>query len=132
VAVYHGKSGRLYLSTTGSGVAVPVANLSAWELSLATDRVETTSFGDTNKTYVQGLRDVTLTFEGYWNDADSTIFTAAQSADGCKAYAYLATTASTKYAYGPAWADVSISTGVADAVKISGSLAANGAWGFNL
>jgi hypothetical protein len=131
MAVYHGKAGRLYLSTTAAGTASPVANLSAWELSLATDRVETTSFGDTNKTYVQGLRDVAVTFEGFWNDTDSTVFTASQSSDGCKAYLYPATTAATKYAYGPAWADVSMSTGVADAVKISGSLAANGAWGFN-
>lgn len=129
---YTGSKGRLYASTTGSGNAIPVASLNAWELNLTTDRVETTAFGDTNKQYVQGLKDVQGTFGGFWDDTDSTLFTAAASTDGTKLYLYPSTTAATKYAYGPAWLDVSVSTGVAAAVTVSGSFAANGAWGINL
>lgn len=132
MAVYSGRNGRLYASTTGSGNAIPVASLTNWELNLATDRIETTAFGDTNKTYVQGLKDVQGTFSGFWNDTDSTLFTASASTDGTKLYLYPATTAATKYAYGPAWLDVSVSTGVSEAVAVSGSFAANGAWGINL
>lgn len=95
---------------------------------MAVDRVESTAFGDGNKTYVQGLPDVKGAFEGFWNDADTTLVTAGQSADGCKIYLYASTDASTKYAYGPAWVDVSIDTGVGEAVKIKGSFAANGTW----
>lgn len=129
---YHGKSGRVYASTSGSGTAIPVASLNAWELNLATDRVETSSFGDTNKTYVQGFRDVQGTFGGFWDDSDTTLFTASASTDGCKLYLYPSTNAVTKYAYGPAWLDVSVSAGTSQAVTVSGSFAANGAWGINL
>jgi len=81
---------------------------------------------------VQGLADIKGTFAGFWDDTDTTLKTAAASADGTKLYLYPSTDAATKYAYGPAWVDVSFDTSVGDAVKISGSFAANGAWGNNL
>jgi hypothetical protein len=89
---------------------------------------EVTSFGDTNKVYIQGLPDVAGTFAGFWNDTDATLQTAASSADGAKLYLYTSTDAASRYAYGPAWIDVSYTTSVGDAVKISGSFAANGPW----
>lgn len=131
MAVYHGKSGVVYLSTTGTGTATTVLSLSAWTLDLSTDLVETTAFGDSNKTYVQGLRNVQGTLSGFWNDTESKPFTASTSADGCKLYLYPSSSAVAKYAYGPAWLSVSMETGVADAVQISGNFSANGAWGVN-
>jgi hypothetical protein len=68
------------------------------------------------------------TFAGFWNDTDATLQTAASSADGAKLYLYTSTDAASRYAYGPAWIDVSYTTSVGDAVKISGSFAANGPW----
>jgi hypothetical protein len=132
MARYHGKSGRLYAATTGSGTAVPVASLSSWSVDMSTDTAETTSFGDTNKTYVQGLPDISISFEGFWDDAESTIYTASTSTDGTKLYLYPSTNAASKYLYGPAWIDFSVNTGVGDAVKVSGSGSANGAWGIRL
>jgi phage baseplate assembly protein gpV len=101
-------------------------------MDYSTDREEVTAFGDANKTYVQGLPDVTVEFSGFYDDTDSTVRTAAASADGSKAYLYVSTDAATKYAYGPCWVDFSIEVGVDGAVTISGSLAANGSWGLNL
>jgi hypothetical protein len=46
-----------------------------------------------------------------------------------KLYLYPSADAAGKYWYGPAWLDVSLDCGVAGAVAISGSFAANGAWG---
>lgn len=129
---YHGRAGRLYLSTTGSGTAIPVASLSHWSLDYSTDTVETTSFGDTNKTYVQGLPDVSISFEGFYDDTDGTIYAASKSADGAKAYFYISTNAASKYAYGPCWVNFSLDDSVSDAVKVTGSIAANGSWGVNL
>lgn len=129
MAVYHGKSGRVYMSTTGAGTASPVLSLNSWSADLSTDRVETTAFGDTNKTYVQGFQDSKISFEGFWNDADTTLFTAISSATGCKLYLYPSLNAASKYLYGPFWVDASINVGTGDAVKVSGSAAANGAFG---
>lgn len=120
------------MSTTGSGTAVPVASLSHWSLDYSTDTVETTSFGDTNKTYVQGLPDVSVSFEGFYDDTDATIYTASRSTDGTKCYLYISTNAASKYAYGPAWINFSLDDSVSDAVKVTGSIAANGSWGVNL
>jgi len=128
MAKYHGKTGVVYMSTTGSGTAVSVAQLNSWELNMGTDTVETTAFGDANKTYVQGLRDLTGKFDGFWNDADDSIFDASESTDGVKMYLYPSNLAPTIYFYGPAWVDASISVGVSAAVTVSANFKANGSW----
>lgn len=112
-----------------------VASLTDWSIAMKTDRAETTAFGDTNKTYVQGLPDVSGTFAGFFNDVDTTLASARASADGTKLYLYPSINiaqASGKYCYGPAWVDVNIDSSVSGAIKISGSFAANGAWSLGL
>jgi len=132
MAVYPGRAGVVYLSTTGTGTAANVVHLTEWTLNRTTDKIEVTSFGDSNKTYVQGLPDLQGTFSGFYDDTEAKPFTAATSSDGCKLYLYVSSSATSKYAYGPAWLDVSTSTAVSGAVTISGSFAANGSWGINL
>lgn len=77
---------------------------------------------------MQGLKNVQGTIAGFFDDTESKPFTAADSSDGCKMYLYPSADAPSKYWAGPAWLDVSINTGVADAVAISGNFAANGSW----
>jgi hypothetical protein len=125
---YHGKSGRVMLSTTASAAAV-TTTMSGWTLNRATDRAETTSFGDANKTYVQGLPDLQGTLTGFVDNADDRLFDAAESADGAKLYLYFSTDALAIYFYGPAWVDASIEVPVAGAVTMNGTFAANGSWG---
>lgn len=132
MAVYHGRNGQILLASTGTGVPSAVLHLNGWSLDLSRDTVDTTSFGDVNKTYVVGLKDVTGSFDGFWDDAEQKLFAGADSANGVFMYLYPATSAPTKYAYGPAWLDMSVETGVADAVTISGNFSANGAWGITL
>lgn len=117
------------MSTTGTGTAAPVVSLSDWTLNMPTDKVETTSLEDSNKTYVQGHHDVSGTFSGFWDDTEDTLFDGRDSADGVKMYIYPATNAASKYFYGPAWVDVSVTGGVRDATKVSGTFSANGSWG---
>jgi len=119
----------VYISTTGTGTATNVIKLNSWTLDQTTDKIEVTAFGDANKTFVQGLKNVQGTFGGFFDDTEAKPFTGADSADGVKMYLYPSSDAPTKYWYGPAWLDVSINTGVADAVAISGNFAANGSWG---
>jgi len=131
MAVYPGRAGVIYLSTTGTGTATNVIKLNEWTLNRTTDKIEVTSFGDPNKTYVQGLPDLQGTFSGFYDDTEGKPFTAASSTDGCKLYLYVSSSATSKYGYGPAWLDVSINTSVSGAVTIEGNFAANGAWGLN-
>ena len=128
MAAYHGKKGVVYLSTTGSGAASAVVKLNAWSLDNSTDKVDVTSFGDANKSYVQGLADIKGTFAGFFDDTETKIATAAASTDGCKLYLYPSSDAPTKYKCGPAWLDVSISVPVSGAATISGNFVANGSW----
>jgi len=128
MAVYAGRKVVVYLATTGSGSASDVLKITQWTLDQSTDKIDVTSFGDANKTYVQGLKDVKGTFKGFFDDTETKPFVAADSTDGCVLFLYPSADAPSKYWTGPAWLDVSIDTSVSGAVAISGSFAANGAW----
>jgi len=129
VARYHGKSGVVYLSTTGAGAATATVSLSAYTADFATDKVDVTAFGDANKTYVQGLKDIKGTLSGYLDDTGLSVFTAADSTDGIRMYLYPSSASPTVYWYGPAWLDASISVPATGANTLSGNFVANGAWG---
>ena len=126
---YHGGKGVVYLSTTGSGVAVAAVSLSQWSLDRATDQAECTAFGDTNKQYVQGLPDVKGTLAGWFDSADDALFDGADSSDGVKLYLYPSSLAPTIYHYGPAWLSASITVDVKGAIGVSSSFVAAGNWG---
>lgn len=132
MAVYPGRKGVVYMSSSGTGTAVNTISLNAWTLDRSTDRIDTTAFGDTNKTSVQGLPNNEGTFSGFWNDTETKPFAGAASTDGVKLYLYPSADVPTKFAGGPAWIDCSISTDVNGAVTISGKFSANGSWTVNL
>lgn len=129
MARYHGRKGRVYMSTSGSGNASPVNSLSEWVLNMATDRVDVTAFGDTNKQTVQGLPDISGTFSGFWDDTEDRVWTARDSSDGVKLYLYPSTDAATKYWYGTAWVDFSVTVPVSGAAQLRGTFSAKGDWG---
>jgi hypothetical protein len=129
MARYHGKKGLIYGSTSGTGAAAPYVSLSNWTLDMATDKAEVTAFGDPNKTYVQGLKDIKGTLSGFWDNTGDTLFDAADSSDGVKLYLYPSSDAISKYFYGPAWLDASVATPSGGPVSVSGNFVANGAWG---
>jgi hypothetical protein len=117
------------MSTTGGGTAVSVVNMKAWSLSMPTDKIEVTEFGDANKKYVQGLPDVSGDLSGWWDDTSDALYDASRSTDGVKMYLYPSSDAASKYWYGPAWVDFSIDVDVSGAIEVSASFVANGAWG---
>lgn len=132
MARYHGKKGRVMMSTTGSGNAVRVLNIKSYSLSFETDKVDVTAMEDANKVYVQGLPDVSgdITFE--WDDADPTLYNASISPDGVKMYIYPSTDALARYFYGTAWVDFSIEQAQDSSVNGSASFVAAGPWGAKL
>ena len=121
------------MSTSAAGVANTVVSLNTWNIDRSTDTTETTSFGDPNKTYVQGLPDVSGSFGGFWDDTSTLIFAAAKSSNGVNIYLYPDFVNNPGYFfYGPAWLDASITVGVGDAIGITANFRANGAWGDQL
>jgi len=134
MSAHAGRSGAVYLAIeSATGVATTTIKLNAWTLDRATDTYETTAFGDTNKTYVQGLPDLKGTISGVWDDSETKPFAGAASATGVKLYLYPDITNSpTKYAYGTAWLNASIETPVGGAVKLTANFVAAASWTVNL
>lgn len=120
-APIHGRQGRLYVAITSGGTAEPVANLNSFTFNAATDKVETTVFGDSNKTYVSGLPDAQGTFSGFYDTATAQTYTAASDGVARKFYLYPTTAATGTYWFGTGLFDFSIDGSTSDAVKLSGS-----------
>ena len=126
MARVHGRNGQIQVGAS-SPMAV-IGSLNAWSVSFTRDKVDVTSFGDTNKTYLSGLKDVSGTFAGFFDtlyirelmdasDATSTLIRITPSTD----YPDF-------YYEGAATLDLTNDGAVSDAVKISGTFSATGAW----
>lgn len=128
----HGKRGAIYLGG-GIGVGVKVSAKTDWSLDLNRDYVESTSFGDANKTYVVGLRDI----QGRWAgqlDVSGDFTVNATASDAESIYLYADDTvnnysgAPILVGYGPGLIDASITAAVNDILKTSGNFRASGNW----
>lgn len=61
MAVYTGLGGSV---ASGAGAGTKIANIKNWSLTIDVGSNDTTSFGDTNTTYVQGLRSASCQIAG--------------------------------------------------------------------
>jgi hypothetical protein len=124
----HGKNGAIYLNGL-KGTGVKVTTKTEWTLSLARDYVDATVFGDTNKTYLVGLKDIQGTFAGLL-DVSGDYQVNAASSDAISIYLYADDRASNELliAHGPGLMDASITASVTDAIKTTGNFRAAGAW----
>jgi hypothetical protein len=124
------KSGRygevLYDATATTPVAI--ASINKWKLSLKTDKINVTCFGDENKVYVPGLKDVSGTFSGFWNSDELTLFEATEAETPGKLVLVPNTTEPTFKWEGLAYMDAEVDTGVEGAPAVSGSFMAAGPW----
>lgn len=121
----HGRKGQLYVGlASDTAVASPVTFLSQWSIDFATDKVDVTSFGDTNKVYVSGLPDASGSFGGFYDDATAQLYTASQDGLARRFYLYPSTADAGDYWYGTALFDFSASGAVTDGVTVSGNWAA--------
>jgi len=125
MTVRHGRSGRLYMNITSGGTAEPIAFLRSWSIDFSTDRVEVTTLGDTNKTYVAGLPDAQGQFAGFYDDATAQMYTAATDGVPRKFYLYPdRNNNGGQYWFGTALFDFSVQGAVDGAIEVSGSFAA--------
>jgi hypothetical protein len=123
-----GAHGQVLADPTGGATPVAVANLNKWDLNLTTDKIDVTAFGDTNKTYVQGLPDIKGTVAGFWAVEDTTIFDIALGTVACALKLLPSSLETTTFFAGKAWLDASISVDSKGAVTIGGNFVAAGPW----
>lgn len=114
------------MSTTSGGNAINLT-MAAWSANFNTEKIDVTSFRDANMVKVAGIPDAAGDFSGFWDNSETTLFTASRSTTGVKAYFYPDITNNpNSYVYGPVWVDFSIAVAVSGAVTISGNWSANG------
>jgi hypothetical protein len=119
---HHGKDGAVMIA------GVRVASLNKWNLNMATDKADVTSFGDKNKVYVQGLKDLKGTVSGFWDDEEDALFDAVDGDVPVDLALYPVETLATKFWSGPAWLDAQIEVPSNGAATVQGSFVAAGSW----
>jgi len=122
-----GRNGRLYVDTSAAanGSAQPISNLSSFSVNQTSDRTEVTSFGDSTKAYVAGLRDAQGDFSGFW-DADGTLTRYVADGVARKFYLYPQSGSAhqSTYWFGSATFDLTTTLTVGGAAESAGSWAA--------
>lgn len=126
MARLHGRQGRVYISATTGGAAVPAVSLNSWSIDFSVDQVDATCFGDTNKQYLAGLPDASGAFSGLYDDAGQNILAGAQDGLSRKLYIYPTTNDATKYWYGTGFIDASFEGAVDKAITVSSKWKAAG------
>jgi hypothetical protein len=114
---------------------VIVTSLNTWKMSQKTDKINVTCFGNSNKVYVNGLKDVAGTVGGFWDSDELTLFKAVDAATPGLLRLVPNTTDPTPDAgafEGLAYLDVDIDTMVEGAPKVTGNFVAAGNWSLNL
>jgi hypothetical protein len=124
----HGKNGAIYVGGP-KGTGVKVATKSEWTLNLNRDYVDATVFGDTNKTYLVGLKDIQGSFNGLL-DVSGDLLVNATNSDDQLIYLYADDRGSNEIliAMGPGLFDATITASNTDAIRVSGNFRASGSW----
>lgn len=124
----HGKNGAIYINGP-KGTGDKVAIKTAYTLNLGRDYVDATVFGDVNKTYLTGLKDISGTWEGLM-DVSGDFLVNASDDDDVDIYLYADDRSSFEIllASGPGLFDASINASVSDAIRATGNFRASGAW----
>jgi hypothetical protein len=119
----HGRNGRLMVSLDGTAAPTTVTHAASWSFSSTTEKVDVTSFGDTNKVSVAGLPTANGNVSGFFDAAGTgtdALYNAAQDGVARAFYLYLDATDTTKdYLYGTALFDFDMSGGVDSAISFS-------------
>jgi len=131
MAKLHGKNGAIYLGGA-IGTGTKVTNKTEWTVDLSRDYVDATVFGETNKTYLAGLRNFAGTYAGLLDTSgDSMLDATAQ--DEQLIYLYAQDTGTPiPVAHGSGFIDGTVSVGSTDAVRINGQFRAQGNWTIDL
>jgi hypothetical protein len=122
-----GRNGQVKYDPAGT-TPVVIVSLNKWKLDLKTEKINVTCFGDANKVYVPGMKDLNGTISGFWNSDEVTLFLAADAdVPGLLELLPNATEPEFKWS-GLAYMDASIDTAVEGAPAVQGTFMAAGPW----
>jgi hypothetical protein len=79
MAIKTGRYGSVYWSVSGGASPTRLISLNTWKLSLKTDYEDVTTFGDTNKVYIPGMRDISGSLGGFWDSDDVDLVQASEA-----------------------------------------------------
>lgn len=118
----HGRRGRIYMGIANdSATAEPLPFFADWSINFATDKIDVTAMGDSNKVYVAGLPDASGEFSGFYDDSTNQTYTAAVDGLARKFYLYPSTSLTTQYFFGTILPDFNVNGGVGGAVAVTAS-----------
>jgi hypothetical protein len=126
-----GRNGKVSWDPTGAGgvTLVPVLSLNKWKLSLKTNKIDVTCFGDVNNVYVPGMKDIDGSVSGFWNSEELALFEATSAVSPGQLELVPDTTDGPTFVFkGLAYLDADIDTDVAGAPAVSGTVLAAGPW----
>jgi len=131
MSILTGRYGLVRWDATGAPsppTPLTVISIDGWKLSLKTDYEDVTCFQDTNKVYIQGMRDISGSLSGFWNSASLVIVTATSAT----VPGYLELTPNTnegglKFG-GLAYMDADLDCTVKGAPKLAATFKAAGPW----
>jgi hypothetical protein len=126
----HAKNAAIYLNAAkDQSGALKVAAKASFTLNLGRDYVDATTFGDSNKTYLTGLRDISGQWEGFV-DVSGDLLVNASAEDIKQVYLYGDDRSGFEIllAHGPALFDATITASVSDGLKANGNFRASGSW----
>lgn len=125
-----GRDGQVLWDPAGvaPGTPVVVVSLNNWKLSLKTDRIDVSCFGDVNRVYVPGLKDVSGSLGGYWNSEELALVEAADMDTPGLLKLVPHASEPTFFWSGLAYMDADIDTSVDGAPALSGTFSAAGPW----
>lgn len=127
MAKLHGKDGAIYLGGA-KRTGTKITEKTEWAVQLNRDYVDATVFGDTNKTYLAGLRNFQGTYAGLLNTAGDDMLDAT-ALDAQLIYLYADDgTVPVLVAHGSGFIDGNVSVSNTDAVRITGEFRAQGSW----
>lgn len=130
--ILHGKDGQVKWDPSGTPSSPAglqaLLSIDKFKLSLKTDKVDVTCFGDTNKVKVPGLPDVSGTFGGFWNSDEHALMAASQAITPGLLELIPHTSESSETFSGLAYLDADIDTGVSGAPTMTGTFVAAGPW----
>jgi hypothetical protein len=122
-----GRFGKVLYDPTGV-TPVEIVSLNQWKLDLKTEKINVTCFGDVNKVYVPGMKDLNGTISGFWNSDEVTLFEAADAETPGKLELQPNSTEPEFKWSGLAYMDASIDTAVEGAPSVQGTFMAAGPW----
>lgn len=126
MSILTGRYGQVGYDPAGL-TPVAIISLNAWKMSQKTNYTDVSCFGDANKVYVPGLKDISGSFGGFWNKDDRTLFTAVNATTPGLLKLVPNYNDPTYYWSGLAYMDADIDVGL-DVGKVSGSFMAAAAW----